>query len=400
MLARLFARLFAVADPARTGPAPLAPLPGRRAFIAYLTNVGTARFVVAGETLTSRQASARLRQLVPIAELSRRLPVCLLPLDYLLTHPDLGRLGQPAALVIGKLSSDVVRERQRDLARLVRWLETWASRVPVVADLSDDYAALAAQQGVPFLAEFQAALAAHCRITVPCAALAERIRPIARRGVEIVEDPWESPSRRAPALPRTGPLRLCWFGYLGQAAFPAVREGFIQIARRLERTPVEFEVVTAREFAGSVQALAEALALERPAAGLRLREWSPEATWQAIGDCDLVVLPQDHRSPWGVVKSHNRLVEAIRGGRVAVASPIPSYRELADYAWVGEDLGEGVAWALANPREAVARVARGQDYIQQRFAPELIGRKWLQVLGVDAEIDASRRAHPALPTEP
>jgi glycosyltransferase involved in cell wall biosynthesis len=149
-----------------------------------------------------------------------------------------------------------------------------------------------------------------------------------------------------------------------------------------------------------VQALAEALALERPAAGLRLREWSPEATWQAIGDCDLVVLPQDHRSPWGVVKSHNRLVEAIRGGRVAVASPIPSYRELADYAWVGEDLGEGVAWALANPREAVARVARGQDYIQQRFAPELIGRKWLQVLGVDAEIDASRRAHPALPTEP
>jgi len=44
-------------------------------------------------------------------------------------------------------------------------------------------------------------------------------------------------------------------------------------------------------------------------------------------------------------------------------------------------------------------VARGQDYLQQRFAPELIGRKWLQVLGLDAEIDAFR-APPARPSEP
>jgi hypothetical protein len=339
--------------------------------------------VVAGEALASRQASVRLRQLVPVAELSRRLPVCLLPLEYLLAHPRLSRLGTPAALVIGKLSSDAVRERQRELERLADWLETWASRVPVVADLSDDYDALAQEQGAPFLAEFQRALATYCRITVPCAALGERLRPIARYGVEVIEDPWERPSRQAPAPPRGVPLRLCWFGYLGQAAFPAVRRGFLQIAKRLGGTPVEFEVVTAPEFTAAVHALGEALSGEKSSARIRFRQWSPETTWDAMDHCDLVVLPQDHRSAWGTVKSHNRLVEAIRGGRLAVASPIPSYRELAEYAWVGEDLGEGVTWALANPRDTVARVAQGQDYVEHRFAPDLIGRKWLRVLGVD-----------------
>lgn len=401
MLGRLLASVFRTADRAHARPARLQPLPDRQPFVAYLANVNRARFVVPGEMLTSRQASVRLRLAGPVADLSRRLPVCLLPLEYLLAHPDLSRLGAPIALVLGKLSSDVVREQQRELGRLVEWLEAWARRVRVVADLSDDYAALSREQGAPFLEEFQRALAAHCQITVPCAALADRFRAIARRGIEIVEDPWESPSRGTPTVRARTPLRLCWFGYLGQAAFPAVRDGFMQIATRLAGTQVEFEVVTATEFKAAVLALADGLSKGRTTARVRFREWSPEATWQAIADCDLVILPQDYRSAWGAVKSHNRLVEAIRGGRLAIASPIPSYVELAVYAWVGEDLGEGVAWALANPREAEARVERGQAHIEQRFAPEVVVRKWAEILGAGGRPQpASARPPPTAAGEP
>jgi hypothetical protein len=103
---------------------------------------------------------------------------------------------------------------------------------------------------------------------------------------------------------------------------------------------------------------------------------------EAIARSDFVVLPQEHGTPWGRVKSHNRLVETIRGGRLAIASPIPSYLELADYAWVGEPLGAGLRWALQHPDDATRRVVRGQAYVAERFSPEAIGAKWARALGI------------------
>jgi hypothetical protein len=96
-----------------------------------------------------------------------------------------------------------------------------------------------------------------------------------------------------------------------------------------------------------------------------------------------VLLPQDHRSDWARVKSHNRLVSAIRGGRLALASPIPSYQELAAYAWVDEDLAAGVRWAIHNPAQAARRVAEGQRYVEEQFAPSVIGRRWADTLGLE-----------------
>jgi hypothetical protein len=97
---------------------------------------------------------------------------------------------------------------------------------------------------------------------------------------------------------------------------------------------------------------------------------------------DFVWLPQDTRESWAAVRSHNRLVSAIRAGRFALAAPIPSYQELAPYAWVGDSLADGLKWALANPEQAVERVRKGQAYVDQRFSPEVIGRRWAQILGV------------------
>jgi hypothetical protein len=82
------------------------------------------------------------------------------------------------------------------------------------------------------------------------------------------------------------------------------------------------------------------------------------------------------------VKSHNRLVEAIRGGRLAIASPIPAYQELSHYAWVGEPLAAGLRWAQDHPDEVVQRVTAGQAHVEARFAPRVVGQKWARALGV------------------
>jgi len=185
-------------------------------------------------------------------------------------------------------------------------------------------------------------------------------------------------------------LRICWFGTLGDVNVSTVETGLLQVAARVAGAPIVLDVVTGAERRDLVQRLGERLFDRSPAFTTRFVPWSLEATWRAIDECDLVLLPQDTEGEWGSVKSHNRMVETIRGGRLAVASPIPSYRELAAYGWVGDDLGEGVAWALENPEAARARVAAGQDYIAGRFSPEVVGQKWAALLGVESRLSVAR----------
>lgn len=77
--------------------------------------------------------------------------------------------------------------------------------------------------------------------------------------------------------------------------------------------------------------------------------------------------------------SANRVVKSIRAGRFVVAPPgIPAWDELADYCWIG-DPREGVKWALNNREEACLKVAKGQKYMRERFTPNLIAGKWMEV---------------------
>jgi hypothetical protein len=108
-------------------------------------------------------------------------------------------------------------------------------------------------------------------------------------------------------------------------------------------------------------------------------EWTPEATWQAMAACDLVVVPSLPAAK-KLVKSPNRVVEPLRAGRFVVAYPLPSYVELADHVWLGENIADGVAWALGNREVVRRRIAAGQAHINRRFSPLAISRVWEAVL--------------------
>ena len=107
--------------------------------------------------------------------------------------------------------------------------------------------------------------------------------------------------------------------------------------------------------------------------------WSPVVMDPMIAASDLVLIPSDYRSPVKQAKSPNRLVAGLHGGRFVVAHPLPTYAPYADFAWLGEDLCEGIDWAIRHPREVVERVARGQAYIDERHSPEAVARFWLDV---------------------
>ncbi len=351
-------------------------------FVAFLTPSEEVQAVRPGERLFANWASTRLRVLIPGAELAHRVPVLLVPLTRFIADPSLSDLGTPRAIVVAKLAAGTVASMQGELSELLDSIAERSCPARVFADLSDDYAALVEALRAPFLAEYQRRLGELCTLVVPCAALRDAVTPIARRGIEVIEDPYEATGARPVRTRPTGTLALCWFGNLGPSNAAGLREALVALARDAGEGDCRLELVAAEQSRPLGMEIAAAITAAQPAWSVGYTAWSPVAVEDAIARSDFVVLPQEHDTPWGRVKSHNRLVQSIRCGRLAIASPIPSYLELAGYAWVGKPLGAGLRWALAHPDDAAARVARGQAHVAEHFSPAAIGLKWARVLGV------------------
>lgn len=350
--------------------------------IAFITQAQDATWVDPDRAYYSPLASMRLRLVAPARALARLGPVAIVPLEHALEDPALKAFDSPGTIVMGKLaSSDVVRLAPQ-LVALTDWLRASGPDVRVFADLSDNYAAYGQEMQHPFPEEYQRRLGQACPLIVPCAGLAAELAPWANRGVHVVEDPWESPRTNPPRVAPGRRIRLLWFGMAGVMTFRHMRRAFEEMLSSLSDLSLDFTIVTSEHRLDFVRDLEQALRQTHPDLRFRFVPWTLEATWRAIDACDFVLLPNDAQAAWSRGKSHNRLVEAIRGGRFAVASPIPSYRELEQFAWVGDSLAEGIRWALAHPRDAECRILAGQAAIETRFSPEAVGARWCQVLGV------------------
>ncbi|MDX1374420.1 MAG: methyltransferase domain-containing protein [Burkholderiales bacterium] len=380
MLRSLFASLRSRRPDARAQPVPAAR--ARDAVIGFVTTTPERRTLTPHDAGTADYASARLRVLIPAAQLARRgdATVQLVPLEMLRDARLLDGEPRITHLVLGKMAAGFVQANETLFRSVLGTLSGLRGKIRVVADVSDDYAALGDALGAPFLRSYQAALLESFDIVVSCEALRTRFAHAARGAVTVVEDPYENPAARAPRTRASEPLRLCWFGTLGDANLEMVASRLEALARGMRGSALQLEMVSHPARRALVEALAARLAQANAGMDVRFTDWSLESTWAAIERCDFVVLPQDPLDPAGQVKSHNRLVEAIRGGRLAIASPIPSYRELADFAWLGEDFAQGLRWALAHPDDARARVAAGQSAIEARFAPAVVGAKWARAL--------------------
>ena len=109
---------------------------------------------------------------------------------------------------------------------------------------------------------------------------------------------------------------------------------------------------------------------------LSVEPWAPDGLWSALHACDAVLLPSERLHSKKHARSANRLIEALRAGRFAIAHPVPSYLEFSDHAWIGEDLCEGIEWAVAHPNAVMERISRGQAYVEAQYSPEAIGESW------------------------
>jgi len=355
---------------------------GARPYFGFVTDVAEPQQVTPATALHSSQAGFRLRTMIAARRVAQEYPVLLVPARLAAQPGGLDSLGAPLAIFIGRYTTGAMGKHHDAFVRLMHWLNEKEPQIPIVADITDDFDVLPLRNAdtLRFLSDWQAALLQHCHITVTCNALRESLAARAEHGITVIEDPYEAAELSPWRAPGGNPIRICWFGNTSKATLPSLKQALTAILARYPDAGCSIELVTAERWE-MVRTLAEQLAASRPGLEFILTEWSLAATWQALERCDFVLLPHEWRDAWVHGKSHNRLVAAIAAGRLALASPIPSYLELKDYAWVEDDLAGGIAWAVLNPEEARERVARGQAHVERNFSPAAIAEKWAQALG-------------------
>lgn len=267
------------------------------------------------------------------------------------------------AAVFGKLFT-APATIEPDLTHAIELIEQLRrQRTAVLADYSDDHFS------DPILGPAYRALAgAVDRITASTPGMAEIVARYTTVPVSVITDLVEG-RRGEPRVAERAHLRLLWFGH--PTNLRTLGYGLLQMDRVKPHVPHSLTLLT------TPAPEAKRCAAE---AGARLRLWSTTALFEELGACDGVIIPSNQYDPLKAVKSPNRFAETVWAGRLALAHPLPAYEALAEGGWVGEDLGEGLKWYMANPAAALQRIRAGQAMVTARHSPEVVAASWKRVI--------------------
>ena len=117
---------------------------------------------------------------------------------------------------------------------------------------------------------------------------------------------------------------------------------------------------------------------------IRMVTWNhldqPQQLEQEISRAHIALIPSDPNDPRKAGVSHNRLVDAVRGGCVPIASPMESYLELKDVALLGTDMASLLTQAIQSYEQLSEKIDQKKDAILERFSPEINQQAWKKLL--------------------
>ena len=242
---------------------------------------------------------------------------------------------------------------------------------PVVVDLCDDH--FAAEEG-----EHHRRLLELADVVIANTPwMARRIHEETGREAIIIPDPCEGERQPPRFRPQPGRLRLLWFGSDTQITtitefLPRLRE---ELRSHLQHLEVELVTNEREDLEAQIEGYNQ---FHAPYMTLRYTPWDLGVTEAALARADAVVIPSRNELKY-FAKSANRLLLSLWNGRFVSAWPLPEYRQFASWAHIGEEIVEGLLWALGHPQEVELGIARAQDYIQANYSPEKVGEVWYRL---------------------
>lgn len=184
--------------------------------------------------------------------------------------------------------------------------------------------------------------------------MASLIKMETRRDATVIPDSYEFPEKE-PSYSPGAKLKVLWYGHFSNIdSLMDIRGDLKDYDLRLCTMPN---------------------AVPKELEGMMVLPYSKQNLEHAFGWCDAVIIPS-RSDTHKLVKSHNRLTEAVRQGKFVIASALPSYREFDDWMYIGE-VPEGLEWlSRKDPEDICNRIKKAQDHVKDNYNPEKVGKMW------------------------
>jgi hypothetical protein len=96
----------------------------------------------------------------------------------------------------------------------------------------------------------------------------------------------------------------------------------------------------------------------------------PNQLESEIKRAHIAIIPSDPNDLRKAGISHNRLVDAVRGGCIAIASPMESYKELEKISILGNNFAELLDTVLEKYEDYCQNLIRHREELIRKFSPE------------------------------
>jgi hypothetical protein len=221
-------------------------------------------------------------------------------------------------------------------------------------------------------------------VVVPCQAMADAVSQTLNKRPRciVIEDPWQVREQGFTKWQEENPFRLAWFGNPSNVEY-LCNELPRLMARAHGAKAYELTVLARRESIQRIDLVFTAAKAIRPWRLVPL-EWDtrrqPQQLESVLGESHACLLPSNYSDKKKIGVSHNRMVDSIRSGCIAIASPMPSYTELKKVALISNDLAGTLNQLPAEYERLCAKYSSLRAHELLRFSPERNHEQWTNLL--------------------
>ena len=198
----------------------------------------------------------------------------------------------------------------------------------------------------------------------------------------VICDPWQLKSFHEPRkILEETTVKIIWFGssknidYLFQAFKEILEYKNLPSSKKYELTIMgnEWSISRFKDKLKSIKIANQEWIIR---AVLWKNDFQPNQLETEISRAHIALIPSDPHDPLKAGVSHNRVVDAIRGGCITIASPMESYKELSSIAILGDNMGQLLSCAIKNYNYYADKLKTKSELAVIKFSPENNRTKW------------------------
>lgn len=276
-------------------------------------------------------ASCRL-QLVPIAKALEAIGLEVYSISPLKPLESLSLLSNVKLIVVGKIT--VKPERSQMCHDVVTQYLLAAKKldIPVITTYSNHHLS---DIGSIYNKTYRGIIAQSKKIICPSRGLAESLAKLGDWNVETIEDPCITPLFSYKKLGLKNTINILWYGS-ARNLYPLLEKLPFLLKLKSNRS-FALDILTGDLVAHQKRRISELKQQMSTSWNITCQQWTYEKHLTKLEKAHYTLLPCKNNQ-YSEYASSNRLLDAISGGTIPIATPIPSYRSLGEVAILSNHL--------------------------------------------------------------